>query len=181
MTMNDHWGYNKHDQNWKSSATMIRKLIDIASKGGNYLLNVGPTAEGLIPEPSVERLARDRQVDEASTARRSTAPRPARSRRRRPGAASRRSRASSTCTSSIGPRTAGWSWRKRAIKPVTAAYLLADPQRTPLKVTQSQDGVELAVPAQAPDPVASVVVLETSENPTGRPRSARRGWPSGRS
>ena len=56
MTMNDHWGYNKDDQNWKSSADMIRKLIDIASKGGNYLLNVGPTSEGLIPEPSVERL-----------------------------------------------------------------------------------------------------------------------------
>ena len=56
MTMNDTWGYNKHDQNWKSAETLIRNLIDIASKGGNYLLNVGPTAEGEIPEPSVERL-----------------------------------------------------------------------------------------------------------------------------
>jgi alpha-L-fucosidase len=57
MTMNGHWGYNKHDQNWKSTTTLIRNLIDCASKGGNYLLNVGPTAEGLIPEPSLERLA----------------------------------------------------------------------------------------------------------------------------
>jgi alpha-L-fucosidase len=56
MTMNDHWGYNKNDANWKSSQELIRMLIDIASKGGNFLLNVGPTAEGLIPEPSVERL-----------------------------------------------------------------------------------------------------------------------------
>ena len=56
MTMNDTWGYKRDDQNWKSDETLIRNLIDIASKGGNYLLNVGPTAEGLIPPPSVERL-----------------------------------------------------------------------------------------------------------------------------
>ena len=38
MTMNNHWGYNKADQNWKSTQTLIRNLIDCASKGGNYLL-----------------------------------------------------------------------------------------------------------------------------------------------
>lgn len=56
MTMNDTWGYKKNDQNWKSAETLIRNTIDTASKGGNYLLNVGPTAEGEIPAPSVERL-----------------------------------------------------------------------------------------------------------------------------
>lgn len=56
MTMNGHWGYNKHDQNWKSATALIRNLIDCASKGGNYLLNVGPTAEGLFPQPSIDRL-----------------------------------------------------------------------------------------------------------------------------
>jgi len=56
MTMNDTWGYKKDDQNWKSPETLIRNIIDTASKGGNYLLNVGPTAEGQIPAPSVERL-----------------------------------------------------------------------------------------------------------------------------
>ncbi len=56
MTMNDHWGYNESDANWKSGKQLLRMLIDIASKGGNFLLNVGPTAEGLIPQPSVERL-----------------------------------------------------------------------------------------------------------------------------
>ena len=56
MTMNDTWGYKSFDHNWKSSKTLIRQLIDIASKGGNYLLNVGPTGEGLFPEPIVERL-----------------------------------------------------------------------------------------------------------------------------
>jgi len=56
MTMNTTWGYKSFDDNWKSTQTLLRNLIDIASKGGNYLLNVGPTSEGLIPEPSVERL-----------------------------------------------------------------------------------------------------------------------------
>jgi alpha-L-fucosidase len=56
MTMNDTWGYKKSDTNWKSTQDLIRKLVDIASKGGNFLLNVGPTGEGEIPAPSVERL-----------------------------------------------------------------------------------------------------------------------------
>jgi alpha-L-fucosidase len=56
MTMNDHWGYNSHDDHWKSSEDLIRKLIDIASKGGNFLLNVGPTAEGVFPQASIQRL-----------------------------------------------------------------------------------------------------------------------------
>ena len=57
MTMNDHWGYNKNDDHWKSETDLIQKLSDIASKGGNFLLNVGPTAEGLFPQESVDRLA----------------------------------------------------------------------------------------------------------------------------
>jgi alpha-L-fucosidase len=56
MTMNDHWGYNSHDHNFKSTEDLIRKLADIASKGGNFLLNVGPTAEGEIPPESLQRL-----------------------------------------------------------------------------------------------------------------------------
>jgi alpha-L-fucosidase len=56
MTMNDSWGFKAADDHWKSPATLIHNLVDIAAKGGNYLLNVGPTADGLIPEASVERL-----------------------------------------------------------------------------------------------------------------------------
>jgi len=56
MTMNDTWGFKTSDTNWKSSETLLKNLVDIVSKGGNFLLNVGPTAEGLIPSPSVERL-----------------------------------------------------------------------------------------------------------------------------
>ena len=57
MTMNDTWGYKSYDDNWKAADTLIHYLIDIVAKGGNFLLNIGPTAEGLIPQPSVERLA----------------------------------------------------------------------------------------------------------------------------
>ncbi|MGE3108862.1 MAG: alpha-L-fucosidase [Phycisphaerales bacterium] len=56
MTMNDTWGFKKNDNHWKSSETLIHMLIESASKGGNFLLNVGPTAEGEIPEASVTRL-----------------------------------------------------------------------------------------------------------------------------
>ena len=57
MTMNGTWGYKRDDQDWKSPEMLIRNLCDIASKGGNYLLNVGPTSEGLIPSPSSGALA----------------------------------------------------------------------------------------------------------------------------
>ena len=56
MTMNDTWGFKYFDENWKSTKTLLENLVDIASKGGNYLLNVGPTSEGLIPQASIERL-----------------------------------------------------------------------------------------------------------------------------
>lgn len=56
MTMNGNWGFNAYDTNWKSSREMIRMLVDVASKGGNYLLNIGPRADGTFPPEAVERL-----------------------------------------------------------------------------------------------------------------------------
>ncbi len=56
MTMNGVWGYSVHDQDWKSPEAIIRKLVDIASKGGNFLLNVGPTGDGSIPQPSIDTM-----------------------------------------------------------------------------------------------------------------------------
>jgi alpha-L-fucosidase len=56
MTMNGSWGYHASDRNFKSSRELIRTLCDTASKGGNFLLNVGPTAEGEIQPECVERL-----------------------------------------------------------------------------------------------------------------------------
>jgi len=56
MTMNGHWGYNAADKDFKSTKDLVQKLVDIASKGGNFLLNVGPTASGEFPPESVQRL-----------------------------------------------------------------------------------------------------------------------------
>src|SRR6516162_518202 len=55
-TINHTWGYRTDDTDWKSPGQITFKLVDIVSKGGNYLLNVGPTAEGLIPQPSQDIL-----------------------------------------------------------------------------------------------------------------------------
>jgi alpha-L-fucosidase len=56
MTMNDSWGYQAADDNWKNSRTILRNLISCVRDGGNYLLNIGPKPDGSIPEPSVRAL-----------------------------------------------------------------------------------------------------------------------------
>ena len=55
-TINHTWGFRKDDTDWKSPGQIAFKLVDIVSKGGNYLLNVGPTAEGVIPPVSQDIL-----------------------------------------------------------------------------------------------------------------------------
>lgn len=56
MTMNDNWGFKAGDTNWKSAEILVRNLSDVVSKGGNYLLNIGPKRDGSVPEESIERL-----------------------------------------------------------------------------------------------------------------------------
>lgn len=56
MTMNETWGYKSYANNWKSLKTLIQNTVDIASKGGNYLLNVGPKADGTFPQESIDLL-----------------------------------------------------------------------------------------------------------------------------
>jgi alpha-L-fucosidase len=55
-TINHTWGFRKDDTDWKAPGQIAFKLVDIVSKGGNYLLNVGPTAEGVIPQVSQDIL-----------------------------------------------------------------------------------------------------------------------------
>ena len=56
MTINNTWGYEDFDVSWKTSLTLLTNLVDCASKGGNFLLNIGPTQTGIIPQPEVDRL-----------------------------------------------------------------------------------------------------------------------------
>ena len=160
MTMNNHWGYNKHDQNWKSSTTLIRNLIDCASKGGNYLLNVGPTSEGVIPEPSVERLreiGRWMKQNGQSIYGATPGPWP-------------KSPAWGRVTAKPGKLYLHvFAWPKNGKLIVSAlarpgnrgGLLIGRSRPRRLAVAAAGDRVELTLPARAPDPVASVVVLET--------------------
>lgn len=56
LTLNNHWAWDKHDEEWKSPAMIVRSLVDTVSKGGNFVINIGPTGSGSVPLPSVERL-----------------------------------------------------------------------------------------------------------------------------
>jgi alpha-L-fucosidase len=56
LTLNNHWGFDRNDHAWKSPAMVVRCMVDVASKGGNFLINIGPTGEGEVPAPSIERL-----------------------------------------------------------------------------------------------------------------------------
>lgn len=56
-TLNDTWGYKSYDNNWKTVKELLHLLVNCVSKGVNYLLNVGPDSEGVIPQPSIERLS----------------------------------------------------------------------------------------------------------------------------
>ena len=161
MTMNDHWGYNKADQNWKSAATIIHNLVDCASKGGNYLLNVGPTSEGLIPRPSVDRLAevgRWMKLNGPSIYATTASPF-----QQLPwGRATKKLRGDgATVYLHVFQWPADGKLLVPGLKnPVRAAYLLADPGQQPLAVQSGDRGATVALPAAAPDKVCSVVVLE---------------------
>lgn len=56
ITMNNNWGYCPEDHNFKPASLLIKKLVECVSKGGNMILNVGPDADGRIPQESLEIL-----------------------------------------------------------------------------------------------------------------------------
>jgi len=163
--MNNNWGYNKHDDHWKSTEDLIRKLADIASKGGNFLLNVGPTSEGVFPAPSIERL---RQIGDWMKVN---------------GEAIYSTKASpfknlawGRCTQKAidgGARlylhVFDWPVDGKLIVPgilsqAKQAYLLSDSKHSPLSVSRLEDAIVVSVPAKAPDAINSVVVLDVVGN-----------------
>ncbi len=166
MTLNDHWGFNKSDNNWKSARELIFNLTDIASKGGNYLLNVGPTAEGLIPQASLLRL-------------------------KSVGAWMKINGASIYGTHASPFKKANWGkctmketengtrlylhifdWPKNGkvvipglLNEPLKAFLLSDSKETALPIGKKVGGLEITLPMLAPDSLNSVVVLDIKGKP----------------
>ena len=156
MTLNDHWGYNRADQNWKSPREVVRNLIDIASKGGNYLLNVGPTAEGLFPQPAVDDLAEvGKWMHVNGEAIYATGASPFNNPLPWGRATQKRSRLYLHVFDWPADRKLSVPMRNR----VTRATLLAAPD-TRLKFSRSRAGFVLELPQQAPDAIASVIALD---------------------
>jgi alpha-L-fucosidase len=154
MTLNGHWGYFKGDEKWKPASIVVSNLVDIISKGGNYLLNVGPTGQGVIPAGAVNDLQKVgawMQVNGESIYGTTASPfkkQPAWGRVTKKG-------------DTLYLHVFIWPADGKLVVPLagTAAHLLAD--KTELKLTSdTQTGsTTIEVPAQAPDPIDSVVVL----------------------
>jgi alpha-L-fucosidase len=159
MTMNETWGYKSYANNWKSTETLVRNLVDIASKGGNYLLNVGPKADGTFPQESIDRLkevgAWMKANGEAVYATHAS-PLPAFTWGR---CTKKENKGSTTLYLSV------FDWPKdgKLLVPglqndVVTAALLAN--GTKLKTTTSAEGLLITVPAAMPDAIATVIKLE---------------------
>ncbi len=159
MTINWTWGYKQDDKHWKSTETLLRDLVDIVSKGGNFLLNVGPDGKGVIPQPEVDRLREMGKwlkvngdsiygttrspLDNVPAWGRVTA---------KPGR--------------LFLHVFAWPANGKLILtgwkgPIKRAYLLGDAKRAALDVTQSNDGNIVRVPKTTPDAIDTVVVLDT--------------------
>ena len=160
MTMNDTWGYKSYDNNWKSTETILRNLVDIASKGGNYLLNVGPTSEGLIPGPSIERLkAVGAWMKVNGEGIYGTTASPF---KKLPWGRCTKKVSADGKETTLYLHVFNWPANGSLMVPglknaVASVRLLAT--GAALKFSRSADGVEVMVPATAPDPISSTVVM----------------------
>jgi len=163
MTMNGTWGYKSYDHNWKSTAVLLHNLVDIAGKGGNYLLNVGPTAEGVIPKPSVDRLAeigRWMKVNGESIygTQASIFTRPFSWGR----VTVRKGKGQATLYLHVFDWPESGKLLLRGLEnPIGPATLLAAPGRK-VATSRGPEGALVHLPGKAPDPIDSVIKLEVA-------------------
>ncbi len=160
MTMNDTWGYKSYDDNWKSGKDLILKLSEIVSKGGNFLLNVGPTSLGEIPQPSIDRLKQVgdwMKINSEAVYGTKASPFPY-----LPWG--RATLKDQKLYLHVSNWPADGSLKLPLTNKVVNAYLLAD-KKSSLEIAQSEQFVEIKLPVTAPDPVLSIVVLEFEGSP----------------
>jgi alpha-L-fucosidase len=161
MTMNNSWGYTRHDTNWKTPATVVRQLCETVAKGGNYLLNLGPQADGAIPPPAADifrELGRWMSLHSSSIYGTQAGPFPY----RMPWGFS--SRLGNTHYLFIFDWPADGIIRVPVRNPVAHAWLLSAPAAT-LSSHADGDSLVLLGPALAPDLSVSVIGVELIGEP----------------
>lgn len=159
MTMNGTWGFKSDDHNWKSITTLVRNLIDIASKGGNYLINVGPKADGTFPDESV-KLLKEMGVWMKTNGEAVYGT------QKSPLAAldwGRCTKKEKNGNTILYLSVFDWPANSQLVVPgvsnsVVTARLLANGKT--LTASNTANGLVINVPAQAPDTIASVIQLE---------------------
>lgn len=168
MTLNTTWGYSEHDHAWKSDETLIRNLVDIASKGGNYLLNIGPKGDGSVPAESIksmQAIGAWMRVNSPAIYGTTASPfaQPDWGRCTRKG-------------NTLYLHVFNWPADGTLLVPVQngvrRAKLLADGKAT-VVAAPGAEGLRLRLPATAPDAIASVIALELDGAP--RVTAAGRG------
>ena len=160
MTMNGHWGYNAYDDRWKSTEDLLRKLIDIASKGGNFLLNVGPNQYGIIPEvcqQSLKEIGDWLKINGESIYGTQASAFPFLSW----GRATRKGQ-------TIYLQVFDWPKDGKLIVPlgnkIKKAYMLADPNSS-LKVTAGKGNSSIQLSTYSPDKIAAVIAIQFDGEP----------------
>ena len=160
MTLGRSWGYSKTDTAFKSASVVIANMVDIASKGGNYLLNVGPTGEGVMPEKARKILKEvgnwlsvNGEAIYGATS----------------GGPSVRWNNSITAitakTNTLYLHLFNWPVDNKLylndfINKFEDAYLLADKEKKFLKVDVHSQGLMISLPAKPVDPIDNIVVIK---------------------
>jgi alpha-L-fucosidase len=159
MTMNGTWGYRTSDNKWKSTETLIRNLCDIASKGGNYLLNVGPKPDGNFPEQSIKALKEIgdwMKINSEAIYATQASPLAA-----LPwGRCTRKDNKENTI---LYLSVFNWPADGKLLVPGLTSEILRSSllaSNTKLQAEQSPEGLLIHLPLQSPDPIAAVIKVE---------------------
>ena len=164
MTLNDNWGYAAHDVRWKTTEDVLQKLIDIAGKGGNYLLNIGPKADGTFPTESINCLKEvGSWMKVNSEAIYGTIPSPFVS--QLDWGRATRKEVDGKQLLYLHVFTQYWPKDGKLLVPdfgsgIKRAYLLIDAKKTSLPIDEMGDNHIFSLPLDAPDKISTTIVVE---------------------
>lgn len=179
-TSNGTWGYNQYDQNWKSLPTITFNLVDIISKGGAYLLNTGPTSDGVIPKPTQDvflGVGKWLKVNGESIYGAGPTPfgyefgseiKGEKDKRGNPAFDIKKELRFTTKPGKLYVHIFHWpngTLELSGLKnQIMSAYFLADHDKKPLAFSQTGEMLTIILPQQAPDTLDSILCLELKNN-----------------